>query len=185
MSKVTIYMRRALLAGAAAVTLSACVPNQQPTDEGIGFRTQRFEEIAAMREYRACVDDAISLDQQAYSTRSSAKYLSSARLLESCEAKLGPTAGEIAAEERMHAYGLAIQNYIKGGDMDNARSALDNFERAFVGKDLYYADGSSFIDTMGSLLGRYEGQDFGQFSTLNVSADLKAEMRRVAYWASH
>ena len=85
----------------------------------------------------------------------------------------------------MHSYGLAVQNYVKGGDLDAARGALNNFETAFAGHDLYYADGSSFTDTMGALLGRYEERDFGQFSTLNVSTDLKAEMRRVNHWASN
>ncbi|MEQ8444142.1 MAG: hypothetical protein RIM72_08750 [Alphaproteobacteria bacterium] len=186
MSKsITKYVRRAVLMAGAAAALAACVPQQSPTGEGIGFRAQRFEEVAAMREYRACVDDAMQLDQQAYNTRSPAQYLSSARLLESCEADLGPVAGEVPMDERMHSYGLAVQNYVKGGDLDAARSALNNFETAFAGHDLYYADGSSFTDTMGALLGRYQAVDFGQFSTLNVSSDLKAEMRRVNHWASN
>lgn len=177
--------RRAVLLGGAALLLGACTMGmqQKPTDEGIGFRAQRFEEVTAMREYRACVDEAIQLDGQAYAGRSQAQYLTSARLLESCEAKLGPAAATLPPDERMHAYGLAVQNYIKGGDLDRARSALGRFETAFAGQDLYYADGSSFTDTMGALLGRYDGADFGRFSTLNVNAELKAEMRRVTYWA--
>ncbi|MEC9267122.1 MAG: hypothetical protein VX464_13760 [Pseudomonadota bacterium] len=179
-------LRRALFATIAVAALGACtLNNQKPTDEGIGFRSQRFDDIAAMREYRSCVDDAAELDRQAYATRAIAKYLASARLLESCEAKLGAGAATLPPEERMHAYGLAVQNYIKGGDIDKARETLSRFETAFAGQDLYYSDGSSFTDTMGALLGRYDGKDFGQFSTLNVSADLKAEMRRVSYWAQN
>ncbi|MDW3205170.1 MAG: hypothetical protein R8L07_06460 [Alphaproteobacteria bacterium] len=179
-------LRRAVFAALAVATLGACTLNtQKPSDEGIGFRTQRFEDIAAMREYRTCVADAVELDRQAYATRATAKYLASARLLESCEAQLGPSAANVAPDERMQAYGLAVQNYIKGGDVDKAREALARFETAFAGQDLYYADGSSFTDTMGALLGRYDGTDFGQFSTLNVNADLKAEMRRVAYWSKN
>ena len=47
---------------------------------------------------------------------------------------------------------------------------------------LYYADGSSFTETMSALLSREEKKSFGQFSMLNVNRDLKAEMRRVDYW---
>lgn len=179
-------LRRFLFATLAVAVLGACTLNsQKPTEEGIGFRTQRFEDIAAMREYRSCVADAVELDRQAYATRATAKYLASARLLESCEAQLGVAAAGVAPDERMQAYGLAVQNYIKGGDIDKARASLNRFEAAFAGQDLYYADGSSFIDTMGALLGRYDGTDFGRFSTLNVNADLKSEMRRVSYWSKN
>ena len=45
---------------------AACVTdiNLQPP-RGIGFREARFSEITAMREYRACRDEAVELDRQA------------------------------------------------------------------------------------------------------------------------
>ncbi len=175
---------RAITLAAAAVTLGACTLYGQPPSDGsgIGFREARFNDISAMREYRACRDEALELDHQARSTGNSGRYLASARLIEKCESALGPEVNGIAEDERVRAYALSIQNYIRGGDMESARNNLQTFQAAFPGKDLYYADGSSFIDTTRVLLGQVESHDLGPYSTLNVNDDLKTEMRRVAYW---
>ena len=82
----------------------------------------------------------------------------------------------------MRAYGLSVQNYLKGGDAASARRNLDRMRQAFPDSDLYYADGSSFRETMGALLGQADSKDFGQFAVLNVSGPLKDEMRRMDYW---
>ncbi|MDX1738864.1 MAG: hypothetical protein R3261_11550 [Alphaproteobacteria bacterium] len=161
------------------VVLAAC--NQttaQAPSEGIDYRQARFEEIAAMREYRGCVDEAYKLDQQARENKSAGQYIASAKLLQKCESGLGPEVAGINTEERMRAYGLSIQNYLKGGDVTAAQKSLDQFETAFDGSDLYYADGSSFTQTMGALLGQVEDSAYGRFSMLNVSKDVKQEMRR-------
>lgn len=175
---------RAATALAALTMLGACTLYGPPPSDGggIGFREARFNEISAMREYRACRDEAMELDQQARATGNAGRYLASARLVEKCEASLGPDVNGIAEDERVRAYALSIQNYIRGGDMESARRNLQTFQAAFPGKDLYYADGSSFIDTTRVLLGQVESHDLGPYSTLNVNDDLKTEMRRVAYW---
>ena len=65
-----------------------------------------------------------------------------------------PLAGEqfivsvVPEDERMRAYGLSIQNYIKGGDAGAARRRLEGYKQVFSGKDLYYPDGSSFRSTI-------------------------------------
>ena len=56
---------------------------------------------------------------------------------------------------------------------------------AFPGKDLFFDDGTSFIETMSALLGRESGHSFGPYSMLNVNAGLKSEMRRVNYWKNN
>lgn len=166
--------------------LSACVTSQPAApDEGIGFRQARFEEISAMRSYRACRDDALKLDDQARTADDPARYLASARMIEKCEADLGPEAAEVGKDERMHAYALAVQDYLKGGDVAHAAKSFEIFKQAFSGQDLYFADGSSFVETMEVLLGRKQTTDFGRFSGLNVSTALRAEMRRVRYWAQN
>ena len=175
---------RAVTLAAAAMTLGACTLYGPPPSDGggIGFREARFNDIAAMREYRACRDEALELDHQARSTGNAGRYLASARLIEKCESALGPDVNGIAEDERVRAYALSIQNYIRGGDLESARNNLQTFQAAFPGKDLYYADGSSFIDTTRVLLGQVESHDLGPYSTLNVNDGLKTEMRRVAYW---
>ena len=67
-------------------------------------------------------------------------------------------------------------------DASSARENLEAFKRAFPDKDLYYADGSSFRETMGVLLGQADSKDFGQFAVLNVGRPLKDEMRRMDHW---
>ena len=168
---------------AALAALSACTATPQLPDlDGISFRESRYEAVTAARDFEACRDEALELDAQARANGDAARYLASARLLERCQAKLGPNADTVKTDVRMRVAALAVQNYIKGGDAAAALGSLDRFKRAFPDRDLYYADGSSFRETMEVLLGQRDPTDFGLYATLNVSAPLKAEMRRVLYW---
>ena len=147
--------------------------------EGVGYREARFAEISAVRDYRSCVDEAMALDTKARQKNDTARYLTSARLLENCEANMGPDAKSVAEEERMRAYALSIQNYVKGSDVARARDNLETFKQTFSGRDLYYADGASFVDTMALILheGNVENAAF-----LNVGKGVRAEIRRISYW---
>ena len=178
--------RLAPRAGAVVLALfglAACVTNGATTAyEGIGFREARFNEVSAMRTYRACRDEAVALDEQARANGSKGHYLASAQLLEKCESELGAEGRGVAVDERMRAYALSVQNYIKGGDVEGATANFDRFKRAFPDKDLYYPGGASFRETMEVLLGNKEPSELGRFAGLNVNGDLKSEMRRVRYW---
>jgi hypothetical protein len=154
-------------------------------DTGIGFREARFTEIAAMREYRSCRDEAVALDTQARKTGSQAQYLQSAKLIAKCDTALGPEMAGVAVEERMRAYALGVQNRLKGGDVAGARAGLETFKSAYGGHDLYYPDGTSFTETMELVLGLRDRTAVGQFSIANVNGDLKAELRRARYWKRH
>ena len=174
---------RIVAIGCTVLTLVACNASfPENTEGGIGFREDRYVEIAAMREYRDCRDEALTLDEKARQASSPARYLASARMIEGCEAALGPETARLAHQERMHAYALSIQNYLKGGDVAKARENLANFKAVFAGSDLYYPDGASFSDTMTLILGEASDSALGEFSTVNVSPELKAELRRIRYW---
>ena len=176
-------LRNVGLATAVTLTVSACnVTSGRPAGEGIGFHETRYEEVAAMRDYRKCRDEGLELDRLARASGDRTKYLASARLLEKCESELGPEAAGVARDERMRAYGLSILNFLRGGDMAAARNNLQRYTQTFAENDLYFADGSSFRETMQALLGQRDDRDFGQFSMLNVNRDLKEEMRRIQYW---
>ena len=167
----------------AMLTLVACSTEKELPDFGsIDFRETRFQDVSALRGFHDCRDQAFQLDSQARASGDPARYLSSAELLERCDLELGSDAAMVPEDERMRAYGLSIQNYIKGGDSAAARRRLERFKQAFPSKDLYYADGSSFRSTMEVLLGQREPRDFGQYSMLNVGTTLKDEMRRIQYW---
>ena len=168
---------------AAGLLLSACnMYSSQTAKDGIGYREARFAEISAMRTYRDCRDEAVELDTKARSEGSAARYLASARLIEKCEAGLDSSTAKVAEDERLRAYALGVQNYVKGGDVAKARQNFEKLQKAFPGKDLHLADGSSFIDTMEVLLGLSDRSSLGQFSVANVNDDLKAELRRIRYW---
>jgi len=154
-------------------------------DSGIGFREARFSEIAAMREYRGCRDEALALDTQARKTGSAAQYLRSAKLIAKCDSALGPEMAGVAAEERMRAYALSVQNRLKGGDVAGARAGLETLKSAHGGHDLYYPDGTSFTETMELVLGLRDRASAGEFSLANVNGELKAELRRARYWKHH
>ena len=176
---------RNLLVGAVGLTAvllsSACQTTSSPS-EGIGFREARFQEISAMENYRSCVDDAVKLDQDARSKGNPGGYIASARLIEKCEADLGPEAAHVAIEERMQAYALGIVNYAKGGDLATAQANLGMFQTAFAGYDLYLPNGASFIDTMTLLTGKRSIPNSYELSMLNINAKTETEFERLKYW---
>jgi hypothetical protein len=167
------------------LALGACVTDPPPPREGIAYRETRFAEMAALRQYRECRDEALTLDRQAREAANPARYMASARLLERCESDLGPEAAGLASDERMRSYALAIQNYLKGGDVLAARQLLQLFQENFPGEDLYYADGSSFTETMTLLAGLGAPGAAGQLAMSNVGTAVKAELRRAEYWRQH
>jgi hypothetical protein len=178
-------LRRGILAiGFAGIVflLGGCVTGGTDPGEGIGFREARYTEMVAVRGYRDCRDQALQMDRAARSAGDPARYLASAQLLEKCESGLGPEAAQLAKEERMRAYALASQNYLKGGDVAGAQRTLETFKTRFAGADLYLADGSSFTATMELLAGLRDRTDVGEFSVMNAGGPVKAELRRSRYW---
>ncbi|MDG2285933.1 MAG: hypothetical protein P8N43_10430 [Alphaproteobacteria bacterium] len=171
----------------AAVALSACnmTMGGGGATEGIGYRQARFAEMSAMKAWRDCRDQALSLDRQARDAGEPARYLASAKVLEACEANAGPEIAALNTEERMRAAAVASLNYLKGGDLERARSGFETFKSHFGGRDLLFADGSSYSETMDMLLGLSEPKSVGALSVANVNPALKAELRRVHYWERH
>ena len=176
------YTKAFILVGALLTTTACNVTTSTSPSEGIAFREARFTEISIMREYRSCHKDAMELDGKARKEGSFAKYIASAKLLDACEENIGQEVAGVAVEERMRAYALSIQNYLKGGDIVKAKTNLGRFEKAFSGSDLYYPDGSSFTDTMHLLLGLKKRSTRGELAMSNVSKSLKSELRRINYW---
>ncbi len=88
----------------------------------------------------------------------------------------------MASEERLRASALAVQNRFKGGDIAGARAGLARLQKAFPDQDLYDAESRSFIDTMEVLLGLREETALGAFSSANVGALIKRELRRARHW---
>ena len=189
MTKVTKSLksatRRTAILAVAAVGLAACNITTGDLYPAIGSRVANFENITAVREYRQCTNDAMVVDQSARQENAPARYTKSAQLIAKCEAGLGERASLVPVEERMRNYALDVQNHFKGGDVVQARANLEKFKATFADKDLYYADGSSFVDTMEILLGLRDYTALGEFSVANVNSVVKAELRRVRYWKTN
>lgn len=164
------------------LAIAGCADTGKPA-EGIGFREARYNEISAIRDWQSCRDEAVGLDRQAHDEASPARYMAAAKLAEKCESDIGPEAvAKIPADERLHAYALGVQDYLKGGDVPKAREMLDRLKAAYPRADLYYANGASFIDTMEFLTGERDRNAVGALGVANVDDDFKAEIRRAQYW---
>ena len=167
--------------GAAGCSMSNAV---NAPDVGIGFRETRALQAQTLRDYEDCQDEALTLDSLARQGASTARYLASARVADTCDGALDAAAlSLVPVETRMRVYALAIQNYTKGGDLAAARTGLDRFREAFAGRDLYFGDGSSFIDTVDLLLRGDAATDTVDLTVPNIGEPLRDELRRVRYWA--
>ena len=181
-ANITKALTQRVGAVATVLLVSACAMSTPGPFEGIGFREQRSKALDAMREYRNCRDDAMDMDAQARKSGDAGRYIASAGLLEKCESRLSSEASEVGRDERVRSYALSIQNYLKGGDVESAQANLEKLKKAFPDTDLYYPDGSSFIETMEVLLGKKDVREYGRLATLNVNSSLKDEIRRSQHW---
>ena len=178
-------IKKLCVIGLVGLTLSACnvtMGTQQSASEGIGFRQARFAEMSAMKTWRDCRDEALALDKSARIKGLASQYLASAKAIEACEANTGPEISGLNQEERMRTMAIASLNFLKGGDMDRARSSFQKFKQHFGIADLRFADGTSFIETMSMLLTMSEPTSIGTYSMANVNPVLKSELRRARYW---
>ena len=174
---------KAVVLGAAMLALTACNLNQAANPlADVEFREARFEEMQKLQSFRTCRDQALNMDSQARARGASGAFLTSARVLEKCNADLGTAAKSVPEDERMRLQALSVINYFKGGDVEMARRQFNGFKAAWPEHDLYFSGGTSFVATAEALLGRTEPQIFGQFLALNVTDEVKSEMRRINHW---
>ncbi|MBL4721697.1 MAG: hypothetical protein JKY20_11275 [Alphaproteobacteria bacterium] len=172
--------------GVMAAVLGACNLTSggaavDPTD-GVGFRQARYAEVMRVNSFQSCREEALLMDRQARKRGAAGAYLTSATIMEKCEAGLGGSPRGVSHDDRMRLAALAIINFLKGGDSEKARQSLSKFQRTYPGEDIYFGDGSSFIATAELLLGRSRKMGFGEFAVLNVNRTVKNEMRRLAHW---
>lgn len=176
-------LRRIAALSAMTLLLGACslTGHDDPLPD-LSFRESRFEQMQGIKAFESCRDEGLTLDTQARSRASAGAFLTSARVLDGCRANLGSAADGVPLAERMRVHALAVVNYFKGGDIEQARRSFEAFKAAYPDNDLYFADGSSFVETTQVLLGRADPISFGQFAALNVNDRVKSEMRRLNHW---
>ncbi len=201
--------RRRSLAGALlGLALGACATASPPApspsvaappsrDEVIVRQeaaVPRGEDAAALRAAAAletaeaafadCRDEGMGLEARARANANAGQYRRAALILEGCLAEAERSA-MIAAEARLPVLAMAIQSHAKAGDVGRAGELLEQLETRFTGLDLYYADGTSFIESLRLALGLATDAEAGAFSTANVNPTLKADLRRQRYWQAH
>ncbi len=171
----------ALLILSATAACSTTVSKPTPSDETdvVSYRQERFSEVSRMQAFASCRDEGFEMDRMARQSGNSGQYLISARVLEDC---LFEASGQLDRDEEMQIMALTIQNYAKGGDAATAHDRLRLYKETFQNHDLYYADGTSFSETMEMALGVMPIEAAGAYSTANVNDKLKSEVRRAHYW---
>lgn len=132
----------------------------------------------------ACEQQAMDMDSFAQKSGQTAQYLASANAILRCVNGIPFPKGHPDSDKALRLMAVAVMNYVKGGDIDGAKVALRKTRSKFPDQDLYFADYSSFIDTATALL---EQQTLSghQLAALNISSELRAEIKRHQYWLSH
>lgn len=130
-----------------------------------------------------CRDEIVAMDRSAGLNGSLAQYLASANAIGGCLQTVASTHSFITQQQMMQLQALAVLNFLKGGDIAKSRGELANFKRDFSGRDLYFSDQTSFIDTFELLLN--DAGHGAEQVNLNVNKTLLAEFQRKQYWATH
>ena len=168
-----------------ALSVAACQQTVLTSSAPTISIIDRANEMQNVLNFDSCLGNGLEQDAQAAASDEPGQYLASAKTLAGCDAKLRDSALLVDIDQRMRAKALAVQNYIKGGDIQNARLALTDFEASFDGADLIYADGSSFTDTMHVLLHSFDNRVGYKLASLNARRKVKDEVRRAWYWQNN
>lgn len=140
----------------------------------------------AIEQFVYCKKDGMLLDKSAHETKSSAQYAASAQTLDQCLADIDeyrditPVASVEFTEQRMKVHALTVLNYLKAGNIKQAKLQLRSFELSYPGRDLYFSDYTSFVDSLSLLLGidTFENRR----KAFNVNPTLASEVSRYRYW---
>jgi hypothetical protein len=81
----------------------------------------------------------------------------------------------------MQLNALAIVNFIKAGETQNATHSLSVFRTKFPKQDLLFSDYTSFVDTATALL-NYDDLSNREIQVLNINVLLRDELKRQQYW---
>ena len=171
-----------LIALAGAIVATGCATSGY---ESLEYTQQKNRERLAAQEFASCHQEALIADQSAAKNSRPAGYLHSARVLDRCLTEVSAYSQAVESVELMRTHALMVQNYFKAGEITSAKRAFNGFRSQYPGQDLFFADQSSFIDTMSLLLGEAGPSAALPGSSLNVNPRIKAEVRRINYWQAN
>lgn len=167
-------LHHTLIGLTAASLLSACGSTEQ-VDNTSAIMNQKNQQA-----FDQCQRHVISMDKSAGKNASQAQYLASANSGLGCLTDVNINNPYISEQQIMQLHALTVLNFVRGGDIVQARNGLNDFVHNFRNKDLYFADNTSFIHTFGLLLNGEKAQ--ANQSSLNVNKTLVAELKRKQTW---
>lgn len=162
-----------------AAFMTACSSTQSNTATVLPTNNSYYQSIDA-----SCEQQAIAMDNSAQQSGQEAQYLASANAMLRCVKGITFPKSHPDSDKALRLMALSVMNFVKGGDIDAANIALKKARSKFPTQDLYFADYSSFFDTATALLEQRKLTRH-QLASLNISADLRAEIERKQYWLSH
>ena len=136
------------------------------------------------QQFEQCQHEGLVIDASAREQQSPAQYLVAAKTLDQCLVEVDPHRSAVPVQTRMHTHALTVLDYLKGGDVAQARVQLSAFTLSYPGQDLYFADYTSFVDSLHSILSLAEGATDNK-AALNINPALRAELNRHRYWQRH
>lgn len=180
---------RALVTSALLLSLAACNTHSNapeplfsgPTPAELAAAAAAERTMSVRNAFADCRAEGLLMLSHASEQANNGQYQRAGLIFADCLDEPGVTT-EVAAEDRLRVLALATLSQLKAGDLGSARELHARLESEFTSQDLYFADGTSFTESLDMLLGDTNDSDAAVFSTANVGAALKSEMRRVRYW---
>ncbi|MBV1920529.1 MAG: hypothetical protein KUG73_07580 [Pseudomonadales bacterium] len=186
--KVCGLMIPLLLAACTTAPLPPVTTNQL-SDRQLFEQEQMAAATTAMAQFLGCKQGGLLLDQSAREKKSSAQYAASAKTLDQCLTDIDEYRDVVSVasiesiEQRMQVHALMVLNYFKAGDIKSAKLQLRAFELSYPGRDLYFSDYTSFVDSLTLLLGVDSLHSLeGRRKVFNVNPTLASEVSRYRYW---
>ena len=102
--------------------------------------------VAPERINKACIEQVQS-HLSAIKAPTQSQYISMAHTAEHCLGDIQYSPKHPDVKTAMQFSALAFVNYVKAGDMNEAREALARFRTSFPQQDLLFDDYTSFVDT--------------------------------------
>ena len=158
--------------------------SKQQSNAAIENKIATMRQAKLSRDYKNCINDGRNLDNLAAKdmNNSLSLYHKSAQILVKCSNYLKKQIHFISKDVEMKNFALGIQNFVKSGDLVNARINFEIFKKEFD-KDLMFLDGSSFISNMELLLNYKNPKDELNLAMINANNRLKTELKRAWHWS--
>lgn len=173
---------------AALVLLSACssIPTAYKAEVArTAFESaDKDEKTAIQRLDSNCYSDVLQRETSVGNSNQASQQIALAKAASRCIEKVHFYPQHPDNQLAMQLNALAVVNYIKAGETQNAAESLSDFRTKFPQQDLLFSDYTSFVDTAVALL-QHKNLSARQMQVLNINASLRSELKRQEYWLTN